>query len=295
MDGQNSILSVVGPLGTTPGAVKLAVKSILSQNPHLFDPMVVDMPWRDAEEQAVLDMAKSMSGKGPLAFGVMKSDGIVMPDPPVQRAVDLTVAALQKAGHKVIEWKPPSHEKLLSWVFRVWLCDGGKDVHSAFGLSGETPAPQVTMTYGTEAKEELTVSQLAANNIEQRQGKKEYLDYWNSTAELTGTGRSVDGIIAPLAPYPAARPQGYKYYGLSAWVNGLDLTSVVVPVTLADKTIDKYPDGYQPISDADKVVYEDYDAEIYDGAHVSIQIVGRRFTEEKMLAIAEYVGGLLGK
>jgi amidase len=294
MDGQNSVLSVVGPLGTTAGAVKLAVKSILSQNPHEYDPMVIPMPWRDAEEQAVLEMANSASGKGPLAFAVFKSDGAVMPNPPVQRAIDLTVAAVQKAGHKVIEWKPPSHQKILEWVAATWLYDGGKDVHDAFGLSGEPPAKQVSMSYGTEAKGEQPASHISATNVKQRQSKKEYLDYWNSTAKLTGTGRPVDGIIAPLAPYPAARPEGYKYYGLSMWVNGLDLTSVVVPVTYADKSVDKYPADYKPISDHDKTVVEDYDAEIYDGAHVSVQIVGRRLTEEKMLAIAEYVGGLLG-
>ncbi|ETN40191.1 uncharacterized protein HMPREF1541_04467 [Cyphellophora europaea CBS 101466] len=293
MDGQNSILSVVGPLGSTAGAVRLAVRSILSQSPHLYDPMVVDMPWRDAEEQAVFDMAKAVSGKGPLAFGVMKGDGVVNPDPPVLRAIDLVAAAVQKAGHKVIEWKPPSHEKMLKWIFKTWTYDGGKDVHDAFGLSGETVAAQVAMSYGREAREQFKASDIAATNVEQRQSKKEYLDYWNSTAELTGTGRSVDGLIAPLAPYPAARPEGYKYYGFSAWVNGLDLTAAVVPVTLADKSIDKYPEGYEPVSEHDKVVFEDYDAEIYDGAHVSVQIVGRRFTEEKMLAIAEYVGGLL--
>jgi amidase len=34
---------------------------------------------------------------------------------------------------------------------------------------------------------------------------------------------------------------------------------------------------------------------IYDGAHVSVQLVGRRLQEEKMLAIAEYVGKIVGK
>jgi amidase len=36
------------------------------------------------------------------------------------------------------------------------------------------------------------------------------------------------------------------------------------------------------------------DPEIYDGAHVSLQIVGRRLQEEKMLAIAAHVESLLG-
>jgi amidase len=34
---------------------------------------------------------------------------------------------------------------------------------------------------------------------------------------------------------------------------------------------------------------------IYDGAHVSLQIVGRRLQEEKILTIAEYVAELLSR
>ena len=37
------------------------------------------------------------------------------------------------------------------------------------------------------------------------------------------------------------------------------------------------------------------DPEIYDGAHVSVQLIGRRLSEEKTLAIAEYVGKTIGK
>jgi Asp-tRNA(Asn)/Glu-tRNA(Gln) amidotransferase A subunit family amidase len=35
------------------------------------------------------------------------------------------------------------------------------------------------------------------------------------------------------------------------------------------------------------------DPEIYDGAHVSLQIVGRRLQEEKILAIAAHVENIL--
>lgn len=43
-------------------------------------------------------------------------------------------------------------------------------------------------------------------------------------------------------------------------------------------------------TDADKHLD---DADIYDGAAVSIQLVGRRLQEEKMIAIAEYVSKAL--
>lgn len=295
MDGQNSILSVVGPLATTARGVRLLTKAILSEQPWLYDPLVVDMPWRDAQEQAIYDIVKSASSKGQLSFGVIESDGIVNPQPPVARAVSMVVEALSKAGHKVIAWKPPSHATLLEISFKTWAYDGGKDVHGAFALSGEPLSPQIKMSYGEQAGQEFSASQISANNVAKRQFQKLYMDYWNSTAEETGTGRPVDGVICPLAPYPAARPEKYSYYGYSVWVNGLDYTSVVVPVTLANKSMDQYTTGYMPINDQDKKAFEDYDADIYDGAHVSVQIVGRRYTEEKMLAIAEYVGGLLGK
>ena len=35
------------------------------------------------------------------------------------------------------------------------------------------------------------------------------------------------------------------------------------------------------------------DADLYDGAHVAIQIVGRRLQEEKVLALAEHIGAAL--
>ena len=296
MDGQNSILSVVGPLATTARSVKLLTKAILSQNPWLYDPLVVELPWRDAQEQAVYDIIKATSSDQQLSFGVFKSDGVVSPQPPVARAVDMVVAALEKCGHKILEWKPPSHEKLLGIVFNTWLYDGGKDIFDAFGLSGEPAAPQISMSFGDKPVEEFSASRIAANNVAKRRFQKEYLDYWNSTAEQSGTGRPVDGVICPLAPYPAARPEKYGYYGFSVWVNGLDYTSVVLPVTTADKAKDVYPtEGFTPLNDHDQKVFDDYDPELYDGAHVSVQIVGRRYTEEKMLAIAEYVGGLLGK
>src|SRR6195952_794927 len=110
MDGQNSVLSVVGPLGSTVGSLKLVVKALLSQQPWLHDPLVAEIPWRDEQEKAILDIVKG-SGGGQLAFGVMKDDGTVTPQPPVRRALDILVNTAEKLGHKIIEWKPPSHQR----------------------------------------------------------------------------------------------------------------------------------------------------------------------------------------
>ena len=296
MDGQNTVLSVVGPLATTAGAVTLMVKSILSQEPWSYDPLVHDMPWRDDQEQAIVDMIKSStSGHGKLAFGVLKHDGFITPQPPVARAIQIVADALSKQGHKLIEWKPPSHERGYNLLLKAWTYDGGADIFKDFGLSGEPPTQQLANIYGDKPGKQATASEIAENNLAMRAWQKEYMDYWNSSAELTGTGRPVDAFLAPLAPFAAALRGKFLYYGYTGVVNGLDYTSVVVPVTMADKSIDVYDKSFTPISDDDQAVFEAYDAETYDGAHVSVQLVGRRLQEEKMLALAEYVGSAIGK
>lgn len=37
------------------------------------------------------------------------------------------------------------------------------------------------------------------------------------------------------------------------------------------------------------------DPEIFDGAHVGLQVIGRRLQEEKVLALTEILGDALGK
>jgi len=91
----------------------------------------------------------------------------------------------------------------------------------------------------------------------------------------------------------------------------LNYSAAVIPVTKADKSLDIVDLSYQPISDQDKANWEacesipvytkpsdrttEYantmadDPEVYDGAPVGVQIVGRKFEEEKVLAIADIV------
>ena len=64
-------------------------------------------------------------------------------------------------------------------------------------------------------------------------------------------------------------------------------------MTSADKSLDVVDKSFKPVSEQDRVIQEDYDPDLYHGAHVAVQLVGRRLQEEKVLALAEYVGGAL--
>ena len=129
-------------------------------------------------------------------------------------------------------------------------------MHSDFALSGEPVAEQVSQSYGTEPIDEASASKIARTNVEKREYQKEYMEYWNSTRDLTGTGRPADAFIMPLAPFAAARPKAYSYYGYSTVINTLDYTSCVIPVTIADKSIDELDKGFKPANAEDKRVSE---------------------------------------
>ena len=248
MDGQNSVLSVVGPLSHSVASLRLLVKSLLSQKPWLHDPLVHEIPWRDSQEQEIRDFLS----KSKLAFGIMKNDGIVTPHPPVQRAMSIIVTTLENLGHKVIEWVPPAHRRGVDIIMTTWSYDGGADIHKALGLSGEPAIPQIAGMYGSKPKPQADATKIAATNVTKREYQKEYMEYWNSTASLTGTGRPVDAIIMPVAPFAAARPKTYSYYGYSNIFNTLDYTSCAVPVMNVDKNIDAIDKDFKPLDEADK-------------------------------------------
>ena len=247
MDGQNSVLSVVGPLATTPDALKLVMQGLLSTKPWLHDPLVHDIPWRPEAELPITDPIKRVSK--PLTFGVIRNDGSCTPTPPVTRAIETVAKTMEDLGHKILEWKPtPTHAQLCDVCYKIWSFDGGQDCKKDFALSGEYVAPQTLVPEVPQAN----ATDIMKTNIAKRELQKDYMEYWNSTAEHTGTGEPVDAVISPLAPFPAARREGYTYYGYSVWVNTLDYTSVVVPVTNVDKTIDKKNEGFKALNEDDQ-------------------------------------------
>ena len=124
-------------------------------------------------------------------------------------------------------------------------------------------------------------------SIEGRDTCAAYADYWNSMA--ADDGQDVDAFIMPVAPHAAVMPGRYLYTGYTEVVNLLDYSAAVVPVTRADKSVDVFDETYKPLNDLDAKNWKWYDATAYDGAPVGLQIVARKYEEEKVWAMAKIV------
>lgn len=87
-------------MGTSLDGIDLGFKALLSTQPWANDPAVVPVPYR----QEIFDAYSargSRAGARPLKIGVLWSDGLVEPHPPVRRGLKLLAKAVKNAGHKV--------------------------------------------------------------------------------------------------------------------------------------------------------------------------------------------------
>ncbi|KAG7144762.1 Acetamidase like protein [Verticillium longisporum] len=275
MDGQSSVLSVLGPMAHSIEAVKVFTEAVLSQQPWLHDPL------------------NTVNSPKPFVFGILACDGYISVQPPVQRGLKKMADTLKSLGHIVLAWEPPSHKRAVEIASRAYTLDGGRDVFGAFALSKEPMSSPVVQTYGRAGYLESSASEIAALHVKKREYQKEYMDYWNSTSALNDAQEAVTAVIAPISPFAAPQQGKFGYYGYATFVNVLDYSAITMPTTTCDRDVDVFDEHYVPMNALDEEVWKDYDANVYHGAPVGLQLVGRRFEEEKILGLATVIARAL--
>jgi amidase len=88
--------------------LKLYCEAVVGGEPWLEDPRCLPIPWR------------KVVVKSKLKIGVLWNDGIVIPTPPVRRALKETVMKLQDAGHELVDWSPEGHMECLKLMVSIF-------------------------------------------------------------------------------------------------------------------------------------------------------------------------------
>ncbi|KAI9821928.1 MAG: hypothetical protein M1827_002510 [Pycnora praestabilis] len=290
--GQEFVLAVNGPMSRSLESVQLYCRSVLSETvaPWLLDPKCLPIPWREGIIQP----------KGRvLRIGVVgNNDGLVTAHPPVERAVGMTIEALKRAGHEVFEWAPTDHPEIVKNLLAAFFDLGGAAIMSLLQRTGE-PVFESMKPYEAAAQvgeDGLGPTKLRMMNLRRNQLQKAYLDRWQATAKEDV--EAMDAIIMAATPWTACRlgfTEKAGYFGYTGVYSLLDMPSCTFPVTYADETLDKKRSDFTPLSQIDGTIQEDYDPSFYNGAPVSLQLVGRRLEEEKVLEMVEIVAACLKK
>lgn len=188
MAGQEAVQSVNGPLARTLGDIVLEAKTVVDAQPWLWDPRMVPIPWREV----------TLAPK--LKIGVMWHDGVVLPTPPVLRALRHTVEKLKAAGHEVVEWDNKDQAQGIDLLNRMFLADGGLSIRKALEPTGE-PFREEMKSYATA--KELGTYEMWQLHLERTAFQKRYLDRWNEAR--------LDAIVCPTTPFSAVQNGGFKH------------------------------------------------------------------------------------
>jgi amidase len=138
----------------------------------------------------------------------------------------------------VVDWEPYKHAEIYKVTVRatsgtaemqsaypsqtdIWSAAGDADYAAVASQTGEPILKSMsdfsTSSGTAEAGVYISDTGVSVFELFQIQKKratlrKEYLDYWQSTKSSTSTGRPVDAIISPVAPFPPT-PHGKNRHG----------------------------------------------------------------------------------
>jgi Asp-tRNA(Asn)/Glu-tRNA(Gln) amidotransferase A subunit family amidase len=216
-DGESKVglTASAGPIAGSMRDCELFLKAVSNARPWERDPSIAYGLW---EEQGGV-------AKKPL-LGVIRTDGLITPLPPVSKALDETVQTLQKSGVEVVEIDAPAFKRCQSLANSFFGIDGGNFM---FDLLEKTGEPLINwLSTRLRRKAPMTLDKLVEFHAKKIELETEMLKIWKDRK----TGRTIDAFICPVAPHPVPP--------IDRW-NGVSYTSSFV---LLD-----YPAGTLPVRD----------------------------------------------
>ncbi|KAK8017148.1 hypothetical protein PG991_008224 [Apiospora marii] len=282
--GKETIQGCPGPMTVDRDGLELFMKVALAAKPWRVEPSLTVKEWTPYKFTR------------PPKIAVQWWDGVVQPHPPMTRALREVADACRKAGMEVVDWncEPLDHRKAWDIISALYWPDGGKEVLGLIKESGEPMLPLTKFIIEEQPTvKELTQHELWKLCVERDEYRARYAQAWSKTGN--DGHREVDVILCPPS-FGAATPHGQsRYWGYTAQWNLLDYPAAVFPVTQVDPARDAKDLDYVPKNDQDKFVYEMYSPERFSNAPVSLQVVGRRQEEEKVLAALAEIERAMGR
>ncbi|KAI5965989.1 hypothetical protein KGF57_000697 [Candida theae] len=269
--GSESILSVTGPLSRSLSTVDLVMKTVIDAKPWLVDPTLVPLEWKKPVQKKY-------------RVGILWSDNIVNPSPPIKRALTMVSEKLSGLENfEVVSFEPYKPEEVAKILGRLYFEDGARDFRSTL----QTGEPLLEQTrWAIEDAKDLDMHEQWYWNLQKQSYRKRFLKHWRGYTDKDGN--LLDAVIAPVFPNVAAKHETTKYWTYTSQWNLLDYPVLAFPVTEVDETQDQPYANYQPLNDLDKYFYEQYDSpSSFLKAPANLCLAGLRFTDEKLVELAQ--------
>lgn len=173
-----------------------------------------------------------------------------------------------------------------------YRADGGEDIRQALAEGCEPVLPHVQALI--DRAPPISVYEYWQLNKKKVAAQQAYHEMWD--AMRSKSGRPVDLLLVPTMPHTALPHRTCRWVGYTKLFNFLDYTALSFPAGKASKDLDLKSGSalaYIPRNTHDAWNWANFDIETMHDHHVGLQIVGRRFEEEKVLGAAQQIQRLL--
>lgn len=271
-EGQEHVPSSIGPMARDLETICYISRSLADSKPWDLDPRCSPLPWNENAFEEIQSR--------PMVIGFIVDDGVVKIHPPIERALLALADKLRAQGHEIVEWDTSDHLQYMQLMDRYYSADGFEDVIRDVTRAGEPFIPHVRSLISRGSA--ISVYQYWQLNKEKFELQKKYLSKWNSMR--SSSGKPVDVLLSPVLPHTAVPHRALRWVGYTKVWNLLDYPAISFPVDEVRKGVDSTPDvPYSPRNANDAWNWNQFDIDSMDGHPVNLQVIGKRFEEEKVL------------
>ncbi|KAJ5744467.1 hypothetical protein N7533_009337 [Penicillium manginii] len=219
--GRIALQPVAGPLARSVADLGAVMAEIVPRA-ELFGEDCIPGSWQP------FYVPQSLAPPRNFTIGILKTDGLVTPLPPIARILDEVASQLRRTpGVKVVDVPlPAALPKCQGLAGRLMGVDDGSSMLDKIESMGESLIPwlQGRMKRGKA----LTIDQLARLQAQRAEVELEMLKMW--TLSSSNKSRRIDAIICPIAPHPVPQMDRYNAVGYTSTFVLLDYPAGTVPV-----------------------------------------------------------------
>ena len=167
--------------------------------------------------------------KDTMLIGVIWTDGVTEPLPPIRRVLADAVRLLETCGIEIINIDAPQFKHTQSLANKFFNVEGGNHTMDLLEQTGEPLIPWLAGRL--KRKVPATVDQLRNLHAQKMQLQNEFSKIWK-----TKGGREIDAFICPTAPHPVPPIDRWNGVGYTSSFVLLDYPAVNMPVRTVDES-----------------------------------------------------------
>lgn len=271
-------VSSTGFLGRSVQDVVLFTKLTAEAKPWEKDPFIYPHPWQS------LSLPKAQR----LRIGVWSSNDFLHLHPPVERGFKAAQERLRSDGVELVEFHGPD-------ISQVWELQKEwtelQDLSYLRELLSKEPHTEIVKATEIITKKApclpLTTAYIHSMNARISALVRAMHDSWGRV------GEPIDALLWVPAPHTAVPFDKYTYLGFTGLFNLIDWPAMALPLGMfVDKDIDRKVQ-VTPFNALDADIQDIYDADSFHGLPLAVQLIGRRFEDEKLLAVSQVVHDLV--